>query len=45
MVAIANTGVGQLLNAAHIQVYGWVNGGGNISTNNGQAGRQRAGRL
>jgi hypothetical protein len=38
MVAIANTGAGQLLNAAHIQVYGWVNGGGNISTNSVKPG-------
>ena len=33
MVAIANTGVGQLLSDAHIQIYGWVDVGGNLSTN------------
>src|ERR1700722_5296453 len=38
MVAIANTTAGQLLNASHIQVYGWVNGGGNFSTNNVKPG-------
>ena len=38
MVAIANTGVGKLMSDAHIQIYGWVNGGGNISTNNAKPG-------
>jgi hypothetical protein len=33
MVAIANTGVGQWLAANHIQIYGWVDPAGNISTN------------
>ena len=33
MVAIANTELGKSMNAAHVQVYGWINGGGNISTN------------
>jgi hypothetical protein len=33
MVAIANTGLGKSLSDAHVQIYGWVNGGGNISTN------------
>jgi Putative beta-barrel porin-2, OmpL-like. bbp2 len=33
MVALGNTGLGKAMNDAHIQVYGWVNGGGNISTN------------
>jgi hypothetical protein len=33
MVALANTGLGKAMNEANIQVYGWVNGGGNISTN------------
>jgi hypothetical protein len=33
MVAIANTGVGQALNDAGIQVYGWVDPGGNFSSN------------
>jgi len=34
MVAIANTAVGQALSKAHIQVYGWVDVGGNLSTSN-----------
>lgn len=34
MVAIANTDVGRALNKAHIQVYGWVDIGGNLSTSN-----------
>jgi hypothetical protein len=33
MVAVANTDFGQMLKADHIQIYGWINGGGNISTN------------
>jgi Putative beta-barrel porin-2, OmpL-like. bbp2 len=33
MVAIANTGVGQLLQDTGIQIYGWVDPGGNVSTN------------
>lgn len=33
MVGIANTSAGKWLQKNHIQVYGWVNGGGNISTN------------
>jgi hypothetical protein len=33
MVAMANTGFGQFLNDQHVQIYGWVNGGGNISSN------------
>src|SRR5450755_4042604 len=32
MVALANTGLGKAMNENHIQVYGWVNVGGNIST-------------
>ncbi len=38
MVALANTEAGKALNAAHIQIYGWVNGGGNVSTNTVQPG-------
>jgi hypothetical protein len=38
MVAIDNTGLGKVMSDAHIQVYGWVNGGGNISTNNVKPG-------
>jgi len=33
MVAIANTLLGKWLQDAHIQIYGWVNGGFNVSTN------------
>jgi hypothetical protein len=33
MVALANTGAGKWMNETGIQVYGWINGGGNISTN------------
>ncbi|MDR3469031.1 MAG: outer membrane beta-barrel protein [Xanthobacteraceae bacterium] len=32
MVALANTALGKAMNDSHIQMYGWVNGGGNIST-------------
>jgi hypothetical protein len=33
MIALSNTELGKAMNAAHIQVYGWINGGGNLSTN------------
>ncbi len=33
MEGIANTSAGQWLYNNHIQVYGWINGGGNISSN------------
>jgi len=33
MVALANTGLGKTLNDNNMQIYGWINGGGNISTN------------
>jgi hypothetical protein len=33
MVAMANTTFGKTLNDNNMQIYGWVNGGGNISTN------------
>jgi hypothetical protein len=33
MVAMANTDAGKWLNETGIQIYGWGNGGGNISTN------------
>jgi Putative beta-barrel porin-2, OmpL-like. bbp2 len=33
MVALANTGLGKAMNENHIQIYGWVDVGGNISTN------------
>jgi putative OmpL-like beta-barrel porin-2 len=33
MVALANTQFGKTLNDNNLQIYGWINGGGNISTN------------
>jgi hypothetical protein len=33
MVALGNTSLGKAMNDAHIQVYGWVNAGANLSTN------------
>jgi Putative beta-barrel porin-2, OmpL-like. bbp2 len=33
MVALGNTELGKAMNDAHMQVYGWANGGGNLSTN------------
>ena len=33
MVALGNTALGHAMNDAHVQVYGWVAAGGNISTN------------
>src|SRR5262245_30162288 len=33
MVALSNTEVGKAMNAAHTQVYGWISGGVNLSTN------------
>ena len=38
MAAIANTSLGKWMQDAHIQVYGWVNGGFNLSTNQNQPG-------
>ena len=38
MVALGNTQLGNAMSDAHIQVYGWVNGGGNLSTNNVKPG-------
>ena len=38
MAAIANTSLGKWMQDAHIQVYGWVNGGFNLSTNQQQPG-------
>jgi hypothetical protein len=32
MVALAKTGLGKAMSENNIQIYGWVNGGGNIST-------------
>jgi hypothetical protein len=33
MVGLANTALGRTLNDDHVQIYGWVNPGANISTN------------
>jgi hypothetical protein len=33
MMALGNTELGKAMSDAHMQVYGWVNGGGNLSTN------------
>ena len=33
MVAMANTDMGKALSAGNMQIYGWINGGGNISSN------------
>lgn len=42
MVSIANTGLGKALSAAHIQSYGWIDVGGNISTSHVRQGNQPA---
>jgi hypothetical protein len=42
MVAIADTGLGEAMAKAHIQVYGWVDVGGNISTSSVRQGNQPA---
>src|ERR1700730_16216471 len=38
MVALGNTRLGAALSASHIQVYGWVEAGANISTNSVKPG-------
>jgi hypothetical protein len=38
MVAIADTSLGQWLQDSHIQTYGWINGGFNVSTNDRHPG-------
>jgi hypothetical protein len=42
MVALGNTSAGQWLNDNHIQVYGWINAGGNFSTNTVRGGNAPA---
>ncbi|MGK7055805.1 outer membrane beta-barrel protein [Bradyrhizobium sp. 1050_B9_N1_2] len=42
MNAMSNTAVGQWMNDAHIQVYGWVNAGGNLSNNTVRGGNSLA---
>src|SRR5215471_15367366 len=38
MVALGNTQLGKAMNDAHVQVYGWINGGFNISSNDVKPG-------
>jgi hypothetical protein len=38
MVAMANSQLGKTLNENNMQIYGWINGGGNLSTNSTKAG-------
>lgn len=42
MVAIANTSLGEAMAKAHIQAYGWVDIGGNISSSHVRQGNQPA---
>ncbi|KUR81318.1 hypothetical protein AQZ50_01870 [Novosphingobium sp. Fuku2-ISO-50] len=42
MVAIADTGLGKAMSRAHIQAYGWVDVGGNLSTSSVRQGNQPA---
>lgn len=42
MVALGNTPAGSWMNDNHIQVYGWINGGGNLSTNTVRGGNAPA---
>src|ERR1700755_2417457 len=42
MAALGNTAVGQAMNDNHIQVYGWINAGGNLSNNTVRGGNARA---
>jgi hypothetical protein len=42
MAALGNTAAGQTLNDAHIQIYGWVNVGGNLSNNTARGGNAPA---
>jgi hypothetical protein len=42
MAALGNTAVGNWMNDNHIQVYGWINAGGNFSTNTVRGGNAPA---
>jgi hypothetical protein len=42
MAALGNTSTGQWMNDNHIQVYGWVNAGGNVSSNTVKGGNAPA---
>jgi putative OmpL-like beta-barrel porin-2 len=43
MAALSNTAAGSWMSENHIQVYGWVNGGGNLSNNTVRGGNAPAG--
>src|ERR1700726_3791508 len=43
MAALGNTSLGQALNDNHIQIYGWINPGGNLSNNTVRGGNAPAG--
>jgi hypothetical protein len=38
MTALGNTQLGKAMNEAHVQVYGWINAGGNLSSNDVKPG-------
>jgi hypothetical protein len=42
MVGLAPTSIGQALKDAHVQIYGWVDVGGNLSTNHVEGGNAPA---
>jgi hypothetical protein len=42
MAALGNTAVGNALNDSHIQIYGWINAGGNFSNNTVRGGNSPA---
>jgi hypothetical protein len=42
MTALGNTPVGQWMNDNHLQVYGWINAGGNLSNNTVRGGNAPA---
>ena len=42
MAALSNTPFGQSLNDSHIQIYGWINAGGNLSNNTVRGGNAPA---
>ena len=42
MNALSNTAVGQAMNDANIQIYGWIEGGGNLSNNTVRGGNAPA---
>src|ERR1700755_3071062 len=42
MSALGNTAAGQALNDSHIQIYGWINAGGNLSNNTVRGGHAPA---